>query len=599
MPAIMAVHVRPRGVQTSVNPLPRREHWFSVGLVLAYAAAAICLTYPGILAYTHAALGLPGDLFQNLWNIMWVGGWLAGHHALYFTALEYYPTGANLAWETLSLPVTIVAALLRPLIGLAAAYNTVLLLSLVADGLAIYGFARTIGLSLFGASVAGLAFMSSPYFVGQLLGHVNMVGAFCVPWFLTVLWRVYQRPRSPLWRYFGLAGTLGLTTYVVQDYALYAIAAGFLLMWLHPGRPWRTVWAEWWRWAVAIVAYVALVAPQVYAMVYGPLAVHGAAAQPVTTPWVVDLEGLVLPQPWGLFAGLANYWRLAPDLLDGGIFPGFALWAAAIALAWKRRQLPSEHRAIVGWAAVGTGLFAILSLGPVLHVGGHVTSIPLPDRVLAALPLWQDTWPERLAMMTALFGAILVGVAAEWLRTRLDGEAASRPRGRFIVLTSALFLIAAASWTVGFPATPIPSVPYASAVRHAGGTVLYVPAVMPGTLMTYGPFNYIYVEGVLGVPTPEGYVSRIPARTRNQLDRSPVLHYLWGVQFSRNPAAQYESAAATQFPGYLRRHHVHSIIFLTGSGVAHPDRTVSWLRQHLGTAWQMRKYNENIVFLRR
>lgn len=595
----MAMYVRPRDVQTSPNPPLRREHWFSAGLVFSYVAFAIALTYPGILVYTHAALGIPEDLFQNLWNILWVNGWLAGHHAIYFTALEYYPIGANLAWETLSLPVTIIAALLHPIIGLAAAYNTVLLASLVADGLAMYGFATTIGLSRFGARLAGMSFMASPYFIGQLLGHVNMVGAFGVPWFLTILWRVCQQPRSPLWRYCGLAGTLGLTTYIVQDYALYAIAAGILLMWLHPGRPWRTVWTEWWRWAVAIVTYVALVAPQVYAMVYGPLAVHAAAAQPVTTPWVVDLEGLILPQPWGLFAGLANYWRLAPDLLDGGIFPGFVLWAAAITLVCKRRQLPSEHRAIVGWAAVGTGLFAMLSLGPVLHVSGHVTSIPLPDRLLTALPLWQDTWPERLAMMTALFGAILVGIAAEWLRTRLDERAASRPRGRFIVLTSALLLIAAASWTAGFPATPIPSVPYASVVRHAGGTVLYVPAVMPGTLMTYGPFNYIYVEGVLGMPTPEGYVSRIPAQTRNQLDRSPVLRYLWGTQFAHNKATQDAIAAATQFSGYLRRHHVHSIIFLAGSGVAHPDRTLNWLRQHLGTTWQMKKYDATIVFLRR
>ena len=595
----MAVYVVPGGLETPLGHSARRERWFGLGLAFAYVAVAIALTYPGVLTYTHSALGIPGDLFQNLWNIQWVEGWLDGHHALYFTSLEYYPIGANLAWETLSLPVTIVASILSPIIGLAASYNSILLFSLVLDGMATYGFARKVGLHRLGASLAGLVFMTSPYFVGQLLGHVNMVSSFSVPFFLTILWTLYEDPNASLWTYFGLSITLALTTYIVQDYALYAIAAGFLLLWLHPGRPWRTVWAEWWRWAVAIVAYVALVAPQVYAMLYGPLAVHAAAAQPVTTPWVVDLEGLVLPQPWGFFAGLATHWRLAPDLIDGGIFPGFVLWGAAITLVWKRRQLSSRHRAVVGWAAVGTVVFAILSLGPVLHIGGHVTSIPLPDRVLTALPLWQDTWPERLAMMTALFGAILVGVAAEWLRTHLDDNATSQPRGRFIVLASTLLLVVLASSTLGFAATPIPSVPYASAVRHAGGTVLYVPAVLPGTRMTYGPFNYMYVEGILGVPTPEGYVSRIPAQTRQQLDRSAVLHYLWGIQFVRNLPSQYASAAQTQFPGYLRRHHVHSIIFLAVSGVAHPHRTVSWLRQHLSTAWRMRNYGTTTVFLRR
>ena len=567
-------------------------------ILLIYMVTAVVITYPGVLAYSHAALGLPGDLFQNLWNIMWVQGWIAGRHALYFTPLEYYPTGANLAWETLSLPGTLVAALLRPAIGLAAAYNTVLLASLVADGLAMRALARTVGLSRLGAALAGLTFMTSPYFVGQLLGHVNMVGAFGVPWFLAALWRLYQQPRAPLRQYLGLAAILALTTYLVQDYALYAIAAGLVLLWIHPARPWRTVWAAWVQWGSGIIAYAALVSPQVYAMLYGPLAVHAGAVQPLTTPWVVDLEGLVLPQPWGLFAGLANYWRLAPDLVDGGVFPGFILWGAALLLVVKRRQLSPPHRTIAGVAAIGTALFAVLSLGPVLHVAAHTTSISLPDRILASLPLWQDTWPERLAMMTALFGALLVGVAAEWARTHLDRQAKDRPRGRNIVLAGSLLLILAASWTEGFPATPIPAVPYAQAVRRVGGTVLYVPAVMPGTTMTYGPFNYIYVEGVLGVPTPEGYVSRIPTQTRARLDRSVVLKYLWGVQFARNPAAMYAASAAVMLPHYLRKHDVHSIAFLAVSDVAHPGLTVAWLRAHLGANWIMRRYGTTTLFLR-
>ncbi len=583
---------------TGVGPLSRGWVWALA--TLTYAVAAVALTYPGVLSFSHAALGLPGDLYQNLWNVLWVRGWLTGHHALYFTPLEYYPTGANLAWETLSLPGTVVAALLSRPIGLAAAYNSVLLAYWVADGLALYVFARTVGLPRVSAWLAGLAFMASPYFVGQMMGHLHLVGAFGVPLFLSVLWKLYERPRVSVGRYLVLVGLLALTTYVVQDYAVYAIAVAVLLLFLHPARPWRRVLAEWWRWIVAIVAYTAMVAPMAYAMLFGPLAVHAGAVTPVSTPWVVNLEGLVQPEPWGLFVGLAARWRLAPDLLDGGFFPGFVLWAAVVVLLLTKRRLDPRYRRLARLAAIATGLFAVLSLGPVLHVGDVTTAIPLPERVLAALPVWQDTWPVRLAMLTALFGAILVGVAAHAVRTRWeDGEAegAERARGRRIVVVAGVLLIAAASWSATFRATAVPAVPYARVVREAGGTVLYVPPMLPNTRMGYGSAEYIYVEAVLNRPTPEGYVSRIPVSTVRRLNASPVLAYLWGLQFRHNHAAPLAGAASSGLSPYLKRYHVHSVVFLA-QGVARPAHAVAWLRHHLGRAWQMRRYGTTRVFTR-
>ncbi len=585
---------------TAHGVVPTRNGWAWALALLTYTVTALVLTYPGVLAFTHAALGLPGDLYQNLWNVLWVRGWLSGHHALYFTRLEYYPTGANLAWETLSLPGTVVAALLSRVIGLAAAYNTALMAYWVADGLAMYVFARTVGLTRVSAWLAGLAFMASPYFVGQMMGHLHLVGAFGVPLFLSALWKLYERPRASVGRYLMLAGLLALTTYVVQDYAVYAIAVAVLLLFLHPARPWRRVLAEWWRWGVAIVAYAAMVAPMVYAMLFGPLAVHAGAATPVSTPWVVNLEGLVQPEPWGLFVGLVPGWRLAPDLLDGSYFPGFVLWVAAAVLLLARHRLEPRYRSLARLAAIGLVLFAVLSLGPVLHVGSLTTALPLPERLLASLPAWRDTWPERLAMLTALFGAILVGVAAHVVRTRLEEREAGgseRGRGRRMVVIAGLALIAAASWSVTFPATAVPAVPYVRVVQDAGGTVLYVPPMLPNTRMGYGSAEYMSVEAMLNRPTPEGYVSRIPLDTIHRLNASPVLAYLWGLQFRHNHAAPLASAASSGLQAYLKRYDVHSVIFLA-QGVARPQHAVAWLRQHLGPGWQMHQYGTTRVFIR-
>lgn len=570
---------------------------FALGLTAAYITTAVTLTYPGVLHYSGEALGLPGELFLGLWNILWVHGWLGGHHALYLTHLEFYPTGANVAWDTLSLPQSALAAVLRSVMGLASAYNTTMLASLLADGLAMYAFARKGGLQRLGATLAGLTFMTSPYFVGEMLGHIQLVGAFGVPLFLTVLWDLYHCARS-VGKYIWLAVILALTTYVVQDYAVYAVFAGLVLLFLHPDHPWRRVIAQRWRWALAAGAYMAMVAPLLYAMIDGPLAVHGGAPQSLLTRFVVDAEGLVVPDPWGLFAGLGLHWHIAPNLIDGGVFPGFALWAAAIWLWARRRTLSGAHRAIVRWAAVGAVLFAVLSLGPYLHIGGRLYPIPLPDRLLAALPIWQDTVPERLAMMTALFGSILVGVAAELAVAHRNAIAPARRRvTRNATIAGLLLLVAAGSWTAEFPATPLPSVPYAHLVRQAGGTVLYVPAVVPVTNLRYGPFTFVYVQGVLRRPTPEGYISRIPVKLIDRIDASPVLAYLWGTQFTNNPKASLARTAGAQLPAYLRRYDVHSIVFFGGSGVAQPDRTVAWLRDHLSSSWNKRQYGTTTVFV--
>jgi len=563
-----------------------------LGLLIIYGATAVWLTYPGSTQLSTHMLGIPSDAFQNLWNILWVQGWLAGHHALYFTHLEFAPRGANLAWETLSLPGTIVAAAIRPLVGLDAAYNSVLLAALSADGLAGYAFARKLGLTRLGAAVAGLTFMTSPYFVGQLLGHLHMVSAFGVPLFLGALWDLGHRPDGPLARYLLAGFYLALTMYSAQDYALYAVAAGVGLLLFHPAHPFQRLRTTWTGWAALAGVFAVLVAPLVYNMLWAPLAVHNAAATPLTTPWVVDVEGLVLPDPWGVFAGLATSWRLAPDLMDGGIFPGFMLWAGAITVLGMRRQASLAQRRTVAMAAVLTGVFALLSLGPYLHAGGTRLNLPLPDWILASLPFWKDTWPERLAMLTALFGSILAGVAVELARHQL----ARHQLGWAVLAPVVLGLIMLGSWAEPFPATRPPRVPYVHLVRQAGGSVLFVPAVVPSTAIGYGPFAFIYVAARLDVPTPEGYVSRLPTSTIRQINRSLVLRYLWGTQFSPNPEHSLADRARRDLAAYLTRHDIKSILFLDTRSDPIPRTGALWLRRVLGPHWRAHPYGATVLF---
>ena len=98
---------------------------------MAPLAVALVISLPVSFHLRTQLIGTGSDPGQNVWNVAWVRGWLDGYHDLYFTHQLLYPEGANLAWMTLALPSSIVAALLVPGLGLAGAYNVRLLLTLV------------------------------------------------------------------------------------------------------------------------------------------------------------------------------------------------------------------------------------------------------------------------------------------------------------------------------------------------------------------------------------------------------------------------------------------------------------------------------------
>lgn len=542
---------------------------------LSYGAIAVALSWPGAAHLTTRVIGNGGDTPQNLWNVAWVGGWLAGHHGLYRTHQLLAPTGANLAWMTLALPASILAAALRPLAGLTGAYNLAVLASLLADGLAAFAFARRLRLRGLGAWAAGAAFCSSPYFVGQMLGHLHLLGAYGIPLVLTLLWGLLERPAARLWRYVALGAVLALTCYAVEDYALYAVAACVVVLACHPAtyrRGVRGFARDWWRWGVAAGTCLALTAPLVEALLAAPLAVHGnVGATPLRTPWVVDLRAFVTPEPWGLLRSLRPAWSLAPDLADGAGFPGYVVWLAVAVLLLGHRRLGPADRPALRLAAAGAAVFAVLSMGPYLHVGGVRLAVPLPDWVLAQLPGWRFTLPERLAVLTALFASLLVGVAVNLL---LGWFAAWHPRWRWpaaalAVASLGLILLASAAWP--YPDTALPRlIPVAAAtLRASGGDVLFVPAVIPFTDYGTGPVTYMSLDAVIGRPTPEGYVSRLPQVTISRVNHSVALAFLWELAHLPDPCGAAHHRQTSALTRLIRGDGVSTIVLIDAE-LAHP-----------------------------
>jgi hypothetical protein len=576
----------------------RTARLVTLGAWISYALLAVYLTAPAAANLSSRVIGDGGDTPQNLWNIVWIHGWLTGQHGLYFTHQLFAPLGANLAWMTLGLPINILAALVSPLLGLVAAYNLAVMLCLALNGVAMFYLGRTVGINRLGSWAAGVAFMTAPHFVGETLGHIHELQAFFVVAFLIVLWRILDSESPKWWYYLLLGGVWAVTFYGIEDYALYEVAGAVVVALLHPaltGRRVTRLWAARSGWVLSATVGIAATAPLWTTLVWGRETVAtSTAAQSTSTPYVVDVLEWFVPDRWGPFSWLPAGWHLAPGLVMAA-FPGFLFWGATLAAIWVYRAMDAGSRSLVRLSAVGVGTFGILELGPHLRIAGHGTGIPLPYLLLGHVPVWDDTLPQRLAVLTALFGSLLVGAVVGHLSVsfRSHGWALGAQTS---LAAGCLALTAIGSSYLPYPMSSIPDTSYVNLVRAEGGEVLFVPAVIPSTVWGPGPVDYMYVDALVGLPTPEGYVSRIPLATIQRYGATGLLGYLWGYQFARNPEAGLEATASRDLEPYLRAHHVRSIVVLT-TEVPSAASCVRWFRAHLPSRYRMVETAQATLFL--
>lgn len=588
----------PRPILPSQSSLRKSAVLAHTSAWISYATLALYLTAPAITQLGTKVIGDGGDSPQNLWDIAWIHGWLIGHHQLYFTHQLLAPEGANLAWMTLALPINAAAALFTPLLGLVASYNLAVMLCLALDGASMFYLARRIGLGWLGSWAAGMAFMTAPHFVGEALGHIHELQAFFMVTFLIVLWDLLESESPRWWKYVALGGIWAVTFYAIEDYALYEVAAAVLVALCHPaldGTRLRRLWAARMGWALSAVIGVAAASPLWTMLIWGPAAVTtSTAAQTTATPYVVDALELLTPDPWGPFWWLRPVWGLAPGLVMAA-FPGYLAWGAIATAAVVRKTMDAATRGVLRVSAVGMVVFGVLELGPYLHIAGYATGIPLPYLLLSHVPVWDDTLPQRLAVLTSLFASLLVGAVVGHLSLAISAKGLGL-RAEALLVASCLALMAIGSSYLPYPMTALPKVPYVQLLRAEGGDVLFVPAVVPSSVWGQGPTDYMYVDARLGLPTPEGYISRLPHDTTQRVGASALLGYLWGWQFPQNPQRPLEAVADHQLGPYLRAHDVRSIVVLN-SEVPSRARCVSWLRQQVGSHYRMVRTKDATLFL--
>ncbi len=497
----------------------RIQAYRAYGFVLAtFAILTIILTWP--LA-RHVSDAIPGDSFdgwQNLWNLWWVKVALLEQHASpYFTNLLYHPTGVSLWFQTLNifngltfLPVQLAG-------GVFWAYNAVVVFSFVIAGFGAYllsldalnrlGARRPLHMHI-AALVAGLIFTFSPFHFAHLLGHMQVFSFEFIPFFalyllksLTIAPHFRKAHRFGPSRY-SLMAALFLILSALCDwyFALYlGFFAGLYVFWLVVRK--RIRWAHvvqlLWIFGLALLAVSPLLIPMVreslkYDFMKPP------PGQIVSLSG--DITGFFIPSGlhplWGDWAARVRA-PLNASPSENTIYLGLVTAILILMALWRWRKQ-------VGFWVLALLTFAIFALGPVLHIYGKETGIPMPYALILKLPFVEIARTvARYDLLVMLAAGVLASAGLYAWLTR----ASSRTQ------TWSYAFLAVALILLDFAPTPYPISPpdtpdfYRSlATDPREGAVMNLP-------MNWDRPGYLLYQTVHGKPLTAAYITRTDPRT--------------------------------------------------------------------------------------
>ncbi|RME47716.1 MAG: hypothetical protein D6796_07355, partial [Caldilineae bacterium] len=414
-------------------------------LLLAYTVLAIALTWPTAVHFTTHLPGDGSDDPSTAWNYWWLKYSLLNEpqNPLY-TDRMFYPLGLNLAFYTLA-PLNGVLAM--PLLldfGVVAASNLHVGFSLVLGGYGVFLLTRWLLHTAFAAddraarrsaALAGVfyAFASSKLFYVSL-GQYTMASTHWIPFAVLFFLKMHRRPADLRWPALCALFTV-MQAWSEMIYASFlVIFMGIYTLYRLLADPRRRVLRPPFLRGAFLLAmlFTVGIAPILAAMFADLragedfLVVRGGFADVFSA----DVLGFFIPtMRHPLLGGLITRTGITAYDKTQHIYLGYTLLAlASVGFIAHRRRAEARF-----WLAASL-LFALLCLGPVIHINGVATGVPGPFVLLQHIPILKgNRYPSRYSVMLMLSLAPLAALGlTRLLRTR--------PAPLLAVAVAALFL---------------------------------------------------------------------------------------------------------------------------------------------------------------
>jgi len=424
--------------------------------LLAYLTAAVVTTWPLVL-HPSALLGAPsgpGDPFLNLWILGWDLQAIISHPTSIFTgqvfnANIFYPASGTLAYsDHLLLQSVLLAPIYAATHDVVLCYNVLLVASLVASAMAMHVFVRSIAGTEGGAYLAGLAWGFGSYRFAHLI-HLQLQAMYFLPLTMLFLHRVVAgRRRRDLIMLGVLAALQAVSSVYYGVIGGVALAVGAVGLAVGVGR-WRSSALAGRLISSALIAAV-LVAP--VAVVYWRVAQRegfGRNLYEAGRNAAYASSYLQVP-PGNVVYGWTDLLRQrdvpgtpAPPRTgpERELFPGFVLFAMAIAGAWLGWKSDVRPTVLAAIAITLSGF--VLSLGPegLRPLYAALYQFVFGFSVIRA--------PARFAVLVVFGMCVLAAIAWRELSTGAHGARVRVPGRARAILT--IVMIAAVAEYVHVP----------------------------------------------------------------------------------------------------------------------------------------------------
>jgi hypothetical protein len=385
--------------------------------LLFFALLALLLTWPLPLHLADRLPATPGegtqDLWQNLWNLWWVGAALERGQPLFTTDALYYPNGASLLFHPLNITSGLLAVPLQLFGSLTIAYNLLVLLSFTLGGYALYLLLQRQQLSVVASLLGGVVYVTANFqFVQLNLGHLEQISRQWLPLYALALDHLLRDQLEEV------LGRKTLLTLLLTALALLAVMFTSLYMALFAGLL-TGIWLLWEAGAALRRRQVAHLKPLLLRVGLLSVLVGGITLPTLLIPMAQERVNqtymlrslseaergssapldLLLPSETHPLSGVVNL----PNPQNPGAFPGYL--ALALALL-SLLHFPLQTRrwlllAIVAW---------LFSLGP---------SFPLYRWLYELPPIQAARYPGHFSVLLLVALGVLAGFGSEAVLRRV------------------------------------------------------------------------------------------------------------------------------------------------------------------------------------
>jgi hypothetical protein len=421
------------------------ERWLvASGVFLLFAIGAVALfgTTSPVSSSELPGSGI-GDPPQGVWFLAWMRYALEHWVNPFRTFRIDYPTGVNLADNTLTPFLGVLAFPVTAFLGPISAFNLLLRLAMVLSAITMWCFLRTCCGTRRAAFVGAALYGFSPYIASELQGDVHLDLAF-VPLFPLILWAIVallRGTRRPWWTGAALGVCSGLEALIspelLVECGIVLALGGIASLIVDPRRAYSATRRIAGPGVVALVILGVFAGYPIWYAVRGPDHLVGPvqATQYLQT-YSADLLGPVVPSAHQLlaptrFANIASHFS-GGNCTENLAYLSIPILLLTLVVAVRARR----HLAVIGPILLALAAF-VLSLGNRLTINGRVTTIPMPEALLPHLGPLDSIVPARFGLVVILFLSmgLAIGVDRSW-KPRAE-RAGRRPQvvdGAWLVL---------------------------------------------------------------------------------------------------------------------------------------------------------------------